>query len=179
MSRQDQDAELSLRWSDPTQEDRLAQQMRTPSIPRSIVSTVTTFDMSPFIREFSGQYVELGKQSNLISKMGAFRWLFDKRHKLEFVKSMIRYNTYVRTSLIEKHNLNMCVHNVTFISIKRKLLAHMRLLSSETKELKSRVVNKTEQVLCRESAEVVHHAIEVQKTMDKQIQTRRRHDKQK
>ena len=48
----------------------------------------------------------------------------------------------------------------------------MRLLSSETREWKSRVVSETPQVVCRESAEAAHRAAEVQKTMDKQLQIR-------
>ena len=48
----------------------------------------------------------------------------------------------------------------------------MRLLSSEAKDWKSRVVSEAEQVLCRESAEAAHCATEIQKTMDKQFQIR-------
>ena len=42
------------------------------------------------------------------------------------------------------------------------MLAHMRLLSSEVNEWKSRVVNGAEQILCREPAEAAHRATEVQ-----------------
>ena len=48
----------------------------------------------------------------------------------------------------------------------------MRLLSSEANQWKSRVVNEAEQMLVRESAETAHRTTEVQKTMDKQFQTR-------
>ena len=54
---------------------------------------------------------------------------------------------------------------------KKKLLAHMRLLSCEAKEWKSRVVSEAEQVL-RESAEAACRTTRVQETMDKQFQTR-------
>ena len=42
----------------------------------------------------------------------------------------------------------------------------MRLLSSEVKDWKSRVVTETEEVLCRESAQVAQQATETQKAMD-------------
>ena len=48
----------------------------------------------------------------------------------------------------------------------------MRLLSSEAKDWKSRVVSEAEQVLCQESAQAAQHATEIQETMDKQFQAR-------
>ena len=48
----------------------------------------------------------------------------------------------------------------------------MRLLSSEAKDWKSRVVSEAEQVLCRESAEAAQHAIEIQEAMDKHCHAR-------
>ena len=47
-----------------------------------------------------------------------------------------------------------------------EVLAHMRLLSSEAKDWKSRVVTEAEEVLCRESAQVAHQATETQEAMD-------------
>ena len=45
-------------------------------------------------------------------------------------------------------------------------LAHMRLLSSEAKDWKSRVVTEAEEVLCRESAQFAQQATEAQEAMD-------------
>ena len=47
-----------------------------------------------------------------------------------------------------------------------ELLAHMRLLSSEAKDWRSRVVTETEEVLCRESAQMAQNATETQEAMD-------------
>ena len=47
-----------------------------------------------------------------------------------------------------------------------EVLAHMRLLSSEAKDWKSRVVTEAEEVLCRESAQAAHQATEAQEAMD-------------
>ena len=53
-----------------------------------------------------------------------------------------------------------------------EILAHLRLLSSEAKDWKSRVVTEAEEVLCRESAQAAQHATKAQETMDKQYQAR-------
>ena len=47
-----------------------------------------------------------------------------------------------------------------------EVLAHMRLLSSEAKDWKSRVVTEAEEVLCRESAQMAQQATEAQEAMD-------------
>ena len=52
------------------------------------------------------------------------------------------------------------------------MLAHMRLLSSEAKDWKSRVMTEIEQVLCRKSAQAAHQATEVQEGIDQQFQAR-------
>ena len=47
-----------------------------------------------------------------------------------------------------------------------EVLAHMRLLSSEAKDWKSRIVIEAEEVLCRESAQMAQQATEAQEAMD-------------
>ena len=47
-----------------------------------------------------------------------------------------------------------------------EVLAHMRLLSSEAKDWKSRVVTEAEEVLCRESAQMAQQATKAQEAMD-------------
>ena len=53
-----------------------------------------------------------------------------------------------------------------------ELLAHMRLLSSEAKDWKSRVVTEAEEVLCRESAQMAQHATEAQEAMDQHFKAK-------
>ena len=48
----------------------------------------------------------------------------------------------------------------------------MRLLSSEAKDWKSRVVTEAEEVLCRESAQIAQQATEAQEAMDQHYKTR-------
>ena len=52
MSRQEVEPENQIVPKRARQEDRLIQHSRSSSIPRSIVSNVNAFDMSPFIRGF-------------------------------------------------------------------------------------------------------------------------------
>ena len=47
-----------------------------------------------------------------------------------------------------------------------EVLTHMRLLSSEAKDGKSRVVTEAEEVLCLESAQIAQQATEAQEAMD-------------
>ena len=53
-----------------------------------------------------------------------------------------------------------------FVQEEEEVLAHMRLLSSEAKDWKSRVVTEAEEVLCRESAQMAQQATEAQEAMD-------------
>ena len=53
-----------------------------------------------------------------------------------------------------------------------EVLAHMRLLSSEAKDWKSRVVTEAEEVLCRESAQTAQQATEAQEAMDQHYKAR-------
>ena len=53
-----------------------------------------------------------------------------------------------------------------------ELLAHMRLLSSEAKDWRSRVVTEAEEVLCRESAQMAQNATEAQEAMDQHFKAK-------
>ena len=53
-----------------------------------------------------------------------------------------------------------------------EVLAHMRLLSSEAKDWRSRVVTEAEEVLCRESVQMAQNATEAQEAMDQQFKAK-------
>ena len=53
-----------------------------------------------------------------------------------------------------------------------EVLAHMRLLSSEAKDWRSRVVTEAEEVLCRESAQMAQDATEAREAMDQQYKAK-------
>ena len=53
-----------------------------------------------------------------------------------------------------------------------EVLTHMRLLSSEAKDWRSRVMTEAEEVLCRESAQRAQQATETQEAMDQQFKAK-------
>ena len=59
-----------------------------------------------------------------------------------------------------------------FVQEEDEVLAHMRLLSSEAKDWKSRVVTEAEEVLCRESSQIAQQATEAQEAMDQHYKAR-------
>ena len=59
-----------------------------------------------------------------------------------------------------------------FVQEEEEVLAHMRLLSSEAKDWKSRVVTEAEEVLCRESAQIAQQATEAQEAMDQRYKAK-------
>ena len=121
--------------------------------------------------------------------MGAFKWLLDKRHKVELRQEQLAQTVAHSAAMPSQHDQVQDLRaqlahreaqleqvrserDTHFVQEEEVALAHMRLLSSEAKDWKSRVVSEAEQVLCRESAEAAHHATEVQEAMDKQFQAR-------
>ena len=99
------------------QEDRLIQHSRSNSIPRSIVSNVNAFDMSPFIRGFQDNMSNW--MSSLVHQQDGCLQMVAQRASQGRVQEqlahtvaqkqrchhrMIKYQIYVRNSHIEKHN---------------------------------------------------------------------------
>ena len=98
---------------------------------------------------FSGHHDELDEQSWSNHKMGAFEWLLNKLHKVEFDKNswhsqlhivqrchhrMITFNTFVHNLLTEVRSLDVSVQNVTHTLFKKRIAStYARLLSSEAK----------------------------------------------
>ena len=72
----------------------------------------------------------------------------------------------------EAHLEHVRLERDTHFAQEEELLAHMRLLSSEAKDWKPRVVSEAEQVLVREPAGAAQRTTEVQEAMDKQFQVR-------
>ena len=120
--------------------------------------------------------------------MGAFKWLpkgllWEESNKSNWHMPllreqrchhrMIKYHIYVpqlahREAQLEQVRAERDNHFVQ----EEEILAHMRLLSSEANHWKSRVVTETEEVLCRESAQVAQQATEAQKAMDQHYRAR-------
>ena len=77
--------------------------------------------------------------------------------------------SYLRTQLTHRQAQLEQVHeerNNHLFQEEEEILTHMRLLSSETKDWKSRVVTEAVKVLCCESAQVAQQVTETQEAMD-------------
>ena len=116
-------------------------------------------------------------------KTGAFRWLLNRvfmgrvqqeqlaQHVAQraMMPSTTDQVSYLRAQLahqdaqLEQIRAERDNH---FVQEEKEVLAHMRLLSSEVKDWKSSVVTETEEVLCRESAQVAHQTTETQEAID-------------
>ena len=120
--------------------------------------------------------------------MGAYRWLLDhasqgrlRQEQLAQTVAMSAPNMpspdrdqtqYLRAQLAHRDAQLEHVRSerdTQFVQ-EAKQLAHTRLLSSEAKDWKSRMVSETEQVLVNECAEAAQRANDVQESMDKQSQ---------
>ena len=122
--------------------------------------------------------------------MGVCAWLFNKQvskncdknnwherlqcaHRRHHPRTEIKFDICVINWFTEKFNWNMLDQNDILILPKKKNYLHICVYSAtKQKEWKSRVVSETERVPVREPAEAAQKTNEVQKTMDKQFQTR-------
>ena len=181
MSRQGKEPESQMVLKRPRQEDRLAQCSSTPSMPASITPRFQGIDIVPAIR---GVHEHMSTwMSSLINVQDgclqtvAQRASMSRAHQEHLAQqvaqrsmmpSMTDQVAYLRAQLahrdaqLEQVRAERDNHFVQ----EEEVLAHMRLLSSEAKDWKSRVVTEAEEVLCRESAQIAQQATEAQEAMD-------------
>ena len=187
MSRQGNEPESQIVLKRPRQEDRLIQHSTSNSIPRSIVPNVQGFDMFPVIRavqdHMSNWMSSLIQQQDGCLQMVAERVTMGRIQQEQLAHAVAQRAampspndqvSYLRAQLahreaqLEQVRAERDNHFVQ----KNEVLAHMRLLNSEAKDWKSRVVTETEEVLCRESAQVAQQATETQEAMDQHYKAR-------
>ena len=181
MSRQGNEPESQMVLKRPRREDQLAQRVHAQSIPTSTVPRIQGIDLMPTIRGVR-EHVSTW-MSNLINaqdgclQMVAHRASMGKSQQEHLAQQVALRSTmpstnnqvaYLRAQLalrdaqIEQVKAGRDNHFVQ----EGEVLAHMRLLSSEAKDWKSRVVTEAEEVLCRESAQMAQQATEAQEAMD-------------
>ena len=181
MSRQGKEPESQMVLKRPRQEDRLAQHSSSPSIPGSIVPRLQGIDIVPAIRgvhdHMSTWMSSLIHAQDGCLQMVAQRASMGRAHQEHLAQqvaqrsmmpSMTDQVAYLRAQLahrdaqLEQVRAERDNHFVQ----EEEVLAHMRLLSSEAKDWKSRVVTEAEEVLCREGAQIAQQATEAQEAMD-------------
>ena len=187
MSRQGKEPESQIALRRPRYEDRLVQHSSSTSIPSSIVPRLQGIDIVPAIRgvhdHMSNWMSSLIHAQDGCLQMVAQRASMGRAHQehlaqqvaqLSMMPSMTDQVAYLRAQLahrdaqLEQLRAERDNHFVQ----EEEVLAHMRLLSSEAKDWKSRVVTEAEEVLCRESARIAQQATEAQEAMDQHYKAR-------
>ena len=181
MSRQGSEPENQIVSKRPRQDDRLIQHSRSTSIPRSIVSSVHGFDMFPAIRGVQ-DHMSKWMSSLIQAQDGCLQMVAHRASMGRVQQEQLAHNVAQRAMMpsttdqvsylcaqlahrdaqLEQVRAERDNHFVQ----EEEVLAHMRLLSSEAKDWKSRVATEAEEALCRESAQAAHQATEAQEAMD-------------
>ena len=182
MSRQGKEPESQMVLKRPRHEDRLAQQSSPTSIPMAVTPRFQGIDLVPAIR---GVHEHMSTwMSSLINAQDGCLQLVAQRASMgrtqqehlaqqvaqrSMMPSMTDQVSYLRAQLAHRDAQLEQVRaerDNQFVQEEEEVLAHMRLLSSEAKDWKSRVVTEAEEVLCRESAQFAQQATEAQEAMD-------------
>ena len=136
--------------------------------------------MSPFIRGFqdnmSNWVTSLIQQQDGCLQMVAQHATHGRLRQEQLAQTFAQYAampsqdeqvSYLRAQLVHREAQleQVRAERDNHFTQLEEVLAHMRLLSSEAKDWKSRVVSEAEQVLCQESAQAAQHATEVQEAM--------------
>ena len=187
MSRQGNEPENQIVLQRPRQEDRLAQHSRSMHIPASIIPSVHGFDIFAAIcgvqDHISNWMSSLIQAQDGCFQMVAHRVFMGRVQQEQLAqhvaqRSMMPSTTdqvsYLRAQLAHRDAQleQVCAERDHHFVQEEEVLAHMRLLSSEAKDWKSRVVTETEEVLCRESAQVAHQTTKTQEAMDQHYKTK-------
>ena len=181
MSRQGKEPESQIVLKRPRQEDRLTQHSSSTNIPCSITPSVHGIDIFPAIRgvqdhmsnwmsslihaqdgclQMVAQRVSMGRvqQEQLAQQVAQRSMMPSMTDQVSHLRAQLAH----RDAQLEQVRAERDNHFVQ----EEEVLAHMRLLSSEAKDWKSRVVTEAEEVLCRESAQAAQQATEAQEAMD-------------
>ena len=182
MSRQGEEPESQMVLKRPRREGELTPRLQGQSIPMSMAPRFQGKDLMPTIR---GVHEHMSTwMSSLINaqdgclQMVAHRASMGRTQQEHLAQQVALRSTmpstsnqvaYLRAQLalrdaqIEQVKAERDNH---FVQEEEEVLAHMRLLSSEAKDWKSRVVTEAEEVLCRESASMAQQATEAREAMD-------------
>ena len=162
MSRQGSEPENQIVLKRPRQENRLVQHSRSTSIPRSIVSSVHGFDMYSAIRGVQ-DHMSNWMRSLIQAQDGCLQMVAQRASMGRVQQEQLAQNvaqrammpstadqvSYLRAQLAHRDaqlELVRAERDTNFVQ-EEEVLAHVRLLSSEARHWKSRVVTEAEEVL--------------------------------
>ena len=158
MSRQAKEPESQMVLKLPRQEDRLAQSSSTPSVPRPMAPRFQGIDLVPAIR---GVHEHMSTwMSSLINAQDGCLQMVAQRASMgrtqqehlaqqvaqrSMMPSMTDQVAYLRAQLVHRDAQleQVRAERDNHFVQEEEVLTHMRLLSSEAKDWKSRVVTET------------------------------------
>ena len=166
----------------PTREDQLAPRLQAQSIPMSMVPRFQGIDLMPTIRGVH-EHMSTWMNSLIDAQDGCLQMVAHRASMGRSQQEHLAQQVAQRSAMPSTNNLvaylraqlalrDAQIQQVKaerdnhFVQEEEEVLAHMRLLSSEAKDWKSRVVTEAEELLCRESAQMAQQATEAHEAMD-------------
>ena len=178
MSRQEEEPERQMVPKRPRREDQIIPRLQSTM---SIVPHVQGIDLMPTIRGVH-EHMSTWMSSLINTQDGCLQAVAHRASMGRTRQEHLAQQVALRSTMPSTNNqvayllAHLALRDAQIEQVKaqrdshfvqeEEVLAHMRLLSSEAKDWKSRVVTEAEEVLCRESAHMAHQATEAQEAMD-------------
>ena len=178
MSRQGEEPESQMVLKRPRREDQLAPRLQAPM---SMVPRIQGIDLMPTIRGVH-EHMSTWMSSLINAQDGCLQAVAHRASMGRSQQEQLAHQVALRSTMPSTTNqvaylrAQLALRDAQIEQVKaerdnhfvqeEKVLTHMRLLSSEAKDWKSRVVTEAEEVLCRESAQMAQQATEAQEAMD-------------
>ena len=178
MSRHGAELESQMVLKRPRREDQLAPRLQAPM---SMVPRIQGIDFMPTIRGVH-EHMSTWMSSLISAQDGCLQAVAHRASMGRSQQEHLAHQAALRSTMPSTTNqvaylrAQLALRDAQIEQVKaerdnhfvqeEEVLAHMRLLSSEAKDWKSRVVTEAEKVLCRESAQMAQQATEAQEAMD-------------
>ena len=178
MSRHGEEPESQMVLKRPRREDQLAPRLQAPM---SMVPRIQGIDLMPTIRGVH-EHMSTWMSSLINAQDGCLQAVAHRASMGRSQQEHLAHQVALRSTMPSTTNqvaylrAQLALRDAQIEQVKaerdnhfvqeEEVLAHMRLLSSEAKDWKSRVVTEAEEVLCRESAQMAQQATEAQEAMD-------------
>ena len=178
MSRHGEEPESQMVLKRPRREDQLAPRLQSTM---SMVPHVQGIDLMPTIRGVH-EHMSTWMSSLINAQDGCLQAVAHRASMGRSQQEHLAHQVALRSTMPSTNNqvaylrVQLALRDAQIEQVKaerdshfvqeKEVLAHMRLLSSEAKDWKSRVVIEAKEVLCRESAHMARQATETQEAMD-------------
>ena len=179
MSRQDEEQERQMVPKRPRREDQLVPRLQ-PTM--SMVPHIHGIDLMPAIRGVH-EHTSTWMSSLINAQDGCLQAVAQRASMGRTHQEHLAHQVALRTTMPSTGNevawlrAQLALRDAQIEQVKAQrdghfVQDHMRLLSSEAKDWRSRVVTEAEEVLCRESAQMAQNATEAQEAMDQHFKAK-------